>query len=347
MDKRVKTEPALPKEEPLLGPTIKQEPCPIKQEPGESPVKTEPDDDDSKHYNFGLASVPGGNQLVGRVSSGGEELSTQPSTPEPNSQRTRVENHKPPSPMSLPAPLEHKPLQHEGREDAARPSDLRQASRPSLLGKVGVVSPTEQSKLASASTTQKKKEKDDGHGEEATKKKPGRPRKVQDDAAESTKPKGKAKAKPKASSAKPKTKPSPKRKSKTNPKASPKKKSAKQSATHDQEPAASQETKHYSPAKPVKKDKLKKSPSPKPMKAMKAMKAPKASKPKEDDPAIAEKKARNSRKSCAYHKAKTEALNNGLEIEEACELGKKVSWLYLELCVCMCVLTCFASLIAL
>ena len=67
-----------------------------------------------------------------------------------------------------------------------------------------------------------------------------------------------------------------------------------------------------------KKDPKVKEPQPKPTKEKK---------PKKADKAIDPAKARQSRKSAAYHKAKKDALQSGKPEEEAKALAKRVTWM--------------------
>ena len=57
-----------------------------------------------------------------------------------------------------------------------------------------------------------------------------------------------------------------------------------------------------------------------------------------DDPAFQkdEKKARYSRKSMAYVRAKKAALREGCDMEEATKRAKEATYIYIYMCVCVC-----------
>ena len=178
---------------------------------------------------------------------------------------------------------------HEECEEAALP-------RPALLDKAEVVTPAEQNSMAVKDPKTRRK----------------KPCKVAEETEEEV-PKKKSQKKPKAQAKKPKAKAKAKAKAKQAAKAKAKSKSAKdkkvakpgkrKAAEPDD---ASENTKHYSPAKNKKGNK------------------------KMDEKA--EYKARLSRKSSAYHKARAAALKAGQSKEQATAAGKQVSCIPIIAC---------------
>ena len=282
----VKREPAEPRSPAVL---IKQEPeeTPVKKEPELKPIKKEPEDKPIKREAEDMPIKNG--------------PADEPMQPEqeclgPNVTKPHVHPESAPTLTSQTMPKPSKVAQ-TSTDTPQQPI----AKRPALLEAAPVLSPSEQKKLAhakAASARKKAGSKDTGDAYDAEeaprKRKPGRP------AGSKAKAQPGKKAAPKVNTPKPKAVPKLKGKGEPGDKEAP------------DGPSSSQDTQFYAreEVKPKAKSRAK---APKPSPKKKAKQEKKKREPA-TDPVEAEKKARKSRKSCAYKRAKAEKLALGFSV---------------------------------
>ena len=209
-------------------------------------------------------------------------------------------------------PTQKKPKSVEPAPEEKPPSH---EDKPSLVASAGVVSPSQQNSIGQKGQAVKGRSKKDDKEEVAPKRKPGRPKKSEADDKGGSNKQSKSKTK--------------------NDKIEADKKDSTAKATKKrkqdlEEEDCSEATQHYTPnkaksptGKACKKDNASSETNKKKSKTTKPKAKPTKKRKKGEDDAETQRKALLSRKSCAYKKAKNEALKAGASQEQACDAGKK------------------------
>ena len=281
-------------------------PAPIKQElpDNPAPIKREPAESEPPRF-AGVMREPGEAKPAEKVVAEFQQKGSDPCSDracEPANKEQSSSNHGENLRRQVVTPTQEALCPPIPAKEKAQEAE----ARPALLAKAGVVSPEQQNGITHKTRANKAKRK--AEEEEPVKRKPGRP-----------KASGKPKAKPEATVQKSgKSQGAKKRKA----------------SYKDDDEDGSEATRHYTPKKPTQKAKkdTKKSPGAPKKEANKGKNKPpskkdakpkqKSKKTKGQDDAEAKRKALNSRKSSAYHQAKSAALREGLSKEEACKAGK-------------------------